>query len=134
MDSPEKKLEFVRRVHERTSRRDPTGLELVDPDVEWDTSAYPFPDLAGVYHGHQGVARFWSAWHANWAIDEYRMEEFIETGDEVVVGTRGTGRGRDGIEVEVHFYAAWKIRDGKLARLRMYADLESALEAARLTR
>jgi ketosteroid isomerase-like protein len=131
--SREEKLEFVRLVHETTGRRDPAGLELLDPDVEWDTSSYPFPDLAAVYRGHKGVAEFWTRWHAGWEIDEYEMEEFIDAGDEVVVATRVSGRGRDGIQLDVRIYAVWEIRDAKLVRLRMYADREGALGAAGLT-
>jgi ketosteroid isomerase-like protein len=61
------------------------------------------------------------------------MEEFIDAGDEVVVATRVSGRGRDGIQLDVRIYAVWEIRDGKLVRLRMYADRERALGAAGLT-
>jgi ketosteroid isomerase-like protein len=130
--SRDEKLEFVRLVHETTGRRDPAGLDLIDPDVEWDTSAYPFPDLADVYRGHKGVVEFWTRWHAGWEIDEYEMEEFIDAGDEVVVGTRVSGRGRDGIRVEVRVHAIWEIRNDKLVRFRMYADRERALHAAGL--
>jgi ketosteroid isomerase-like protein len=60
------------------------------------------------------------------------MEEFIDAGDKVVVGTRVSGRGRDGIQVEVRVHAIWEIRDDKLVRFRMYADRERALHAAGL--
>jgi ketosteroid isomerase-like protein len=130
--SRNEKLEFVRLVHEATGRRDPAGLELIDPNVEWDTSAYPFPDLANVYRGREGVAEFWRRWHAGWEIDEYEMEEFIDAGDDVVVGTRVSGRGRDGIQAEVRIHAVCEIRDGRLVRFRMYADREWALRAAGL--
>lgn len=132
MASRKEKLELVRLVHETTGRRDPAGVELLDPNVEWDTSSYPFPDLADIYRGHKGVAEFWTRWHASWEIDEYVIEEFIDAGDEVVVGTHVSGRGRDGIQVDVRIYAVWEIRDAKLVRFRMYADREQALRAAGL--
>jgi ketosteroid isomerase-like protein len=43
---------FQRRGHER-------AFDLYDPDIEWDASLQPAPDLAGVYQGHQGVRTFW---------------------------------------------------------------------------
>ena len=37
-----------------------------DPDVVWDTSATEMP-AAGVYHGHEGVERFFRDWLGTWA-------------------------------------------------------------------
>jgi ketosteroid isomerase-like protein len=35
-----------------------------------------------------------------------------------------------GLEVEMDFAQLWEIRDGKQARMRMYADLDEARRAA----
>ena len=64
------------------------------------------------------------------------MSEFIEADDGVVV-TRQKARfvGRDGIELPGPTRSGWlwKIRDGKLAYLAVYIDLDDALEAAGLS-
>ncbi len=41
---------FAHRQHER-------AFEFYDPDIEWDSSRLreTLPDIAGVYHGHEGV-------------------------------------------------------------------------------
>ncbi|MGH2967270.1 MAG: hypothetical protein ACRDMH_18070 [Solirubrobacterales bacterium] len=49
---------FAHRQHER-------AFELYDPEIEWDASrmARELPDdVAGVYHGHEGVR----AYRRNW--------------------------------------------------------------------
>jgi ketosteroid isomerase-like protein len=39
---------FRRRDHER-------AFDLYDPDIEWDASLQPAPDVAGIYQGHEGT-------------------------------------------------------------------------------
>jgi hypothetical protein len=48
-------------------------MSLVDPDVEWDASRLSemIPDLAGVYHGHEGVRTYWRQWFEAWSDLEF---------------------------------------------------------------
>ena len=57
--------------------------DYFDPDVVWDTSASEMP-AAGIYHGHEGVERFFGEWLGAW--DEYEIEthEYVDAGDSVV--------------------------------------------------
>mgnify|MGYP001130969543 CR=1 FL=1 len=43
---------------------------------------------------------------------------------------RGRGKG-SGVELENRFAGLYEIHDGQITRVRMYMDLESALEAAK---
>ena len=77
----------------------------------------------------------WAVLLEPWESMHIEVSEFIEA-DESVVVTRQKARfvGRDGIEVPgpVRSGWVWTIRDGKLARLAVYNDLDEALEAAGL--
>jgi ketosteroid isomerase-like protein len=103
-----------------------------DPAVVWDASASGMPS-AGVYHGHEGVERFFRDWLATWSDYEIETSEYIDEGDAVVVVYRqaGTGRG-SGIRAERHFFGVYDLRDSKVVRFRMFESREQALDAADL--
>jgi uncharacterized protein len=107
--------------------------EFFDPDVIWDTSATEMP-AAGVYHGHQGVERFFRDWLGTWTDYEIETREYIDAGDAVVIVYRqgGTGRG-SGVKTERDFFAIYDLRGSKVVRYRMYESREEALEAAGLS-
>jgi hypothetical protein len=42
------------------------GRSDFDPDVEWDASEIPAPDIGGVYRDPEGVRQFWREWLAAW--------------------------------------------------------------------
>jgi ketosteroid isomerase-like protein len=103
-----------------------------DPDVVWDTSASEMP-AAGVYHGHEGVERFFREWLGAW--DEYEIEtrEYIDAGDSVVLVFRQSGMGRgSGVRTERDFFAVYDLSASKVIRYRMYESRREALEAVGL--
>jgi uncharacterized protein len=107
--------------------------DYFDPDVVWDTSASNMP-AAGIYHGHEGVERFFREWLGAW--NDYRMEprEFIDAGDSVVLVFRQSGIGRDsGVKTERDFFAVYDLRDSKAVRYRQYESRNDALEAVGLS-
>ena len=104
--------------------------DYFDPDVVWDTSASEMP-AAGVYHGHEGVERFFREWLGAW--DEYEIEtrEYIDAGDSVVLVFRQSGMGRgSGVRTERDFFAVYDLSASKVIRYRMYESRRDALEAA----
>ena len=106
--------------------------ESFDSDVVWDTSASNMP-LAGVYHGHEGVERFFREWLDAWI--DYRIEprEYIDAGDSVVIEFRQSGIGRgSGARTERDFFGVYDLRDSKVVRYRQYESRREALEAAGL--
>jgi ketosteroid isomerase-like protein len=95
-----------------------------------------YPDIAGIYHGHDGVRAYWRNWLSAWSDLEFEIQDVVDAGDEVVLlggNQRQWGR-HTGLETKV---APWgivfTIRDGKVIRARVFAEQTSALEAAGLT-
>jgi len=82
------------------------------------------------------VKRTWGMLTEPWQSVRIEVIEFIEAKEGVVV-TRQKARfvGRDGIELPGPTRSGWlwTIRDGKLASLATYNDLDEALEAAGLS-
>ena len=106
----------------------PSDIEL----KVFDTSATEMP-FAGVYHGHQGIERFFREWLGTWKDYEIAHREYIDAGDAVVVVFRqsGTGRG-SGVRTERDFFGVYELRQSKVVQYRMYESRQEALEAAGL--
>ena len=107
--------------------------DYFDPDVIWDTSETTMP-AAGIYHGHQGMERFFSEWLGSWS--DYRIEprEYIDAGGSVVFVFRQSGIGRgSGVRTEREFYAVYDLDDSKVVRYRQYESRAEALEAVGLS-
>jgi len=111
-----------------------SALECLDPEIVWE--AIPDAPDAGVYRGHEGVRAFWRDWLSAWSDLQFEIEDVVDGGEEIVLlvsSQRQWGR-HSGIETEVPPYGmVFTVRDGKVVRVRAYADQESALEAAGLS-
>ena len=135
----EENVELVRRLLDMFAHRDHEGVfAYYDPKIEWDAThlrAAGLDDLAGVYHGHDGVRTYWRRWLQAWSDLEFEVQDVLDAGDEVVAlirNQRQWGR-RSGIAVEMPPYGlVFTIRGGKVVRWRNFRDQESALEAAGL--
>ena len=96
-------VEIVRGLQEAFARGDnDTPFSVYDPEIEWDMTRLPLPGEESVYHGHDGVRRYWRAWLEAWEFIDAPIERFVEAGDNVVTlfGPM-TGRGKkSGVEVE----------------------------------
>ena len=135
----QKNVELVRDLLEAFQRRDhERAFDFYDPDIEWDATrvAELIPDLAGVYHGHEGVRTYWREWLSAWKDLQFEVEDLRDGGEEVVAlirNQRQWGR-HSGIATDIPSYGiVFTIRDGVVVRWRTYPDHESALEAAGLS-
>jgi ketosteroid isomerase-like protein len=107
-----------------------TWREHFDPEVVWDTSATEMPS-AGIYHGHDGVERFFREWLGAWTDYEFEVREYLDAGSAVVVVFHQSGIGRgSGVRTERDFFAVYELRDSKVTRYRQYESRSEALEAA----
>jgi len=121
-------VEVVRRLFE--SFRGGAGLEAVLELISDDFVVVVPPSMSAepdTYEGHEGVRRYFAAFDGQ--LDDVRFEplELIDAGDRVIVPLRLSGRGTtSGIEVEQSAVAVHYVREGKVARIEPYPDLESA--------
>jgi uncharacterized protein len=120
-------VEIVRKALEAWARRDfEAALALADAQVVLHDPGR----TGGTFRGHDQLKRFWEEWLEGW--DEYTVEprEFVEEGDEVFVASDQTGRASlTGIEVTQDLFQVFKLRDGVLVELRIYADRAPALDS-----
>ena len=139
-------VEIVRAVLE--AYRDPELIPLlasgdvdlgwVDPHIEWDASRLEemIPDLAEVFHGHDGVRTYWRRWFEAWGDLEFEVADVLDAGDDVValiVNQRQWGR-HTGIVTELPPYAqVFTLRDERLVRWRTFPDQAQALQAVGLS-
>ena len=128
-------VELVRGAFERfLAGRSDFGVELIDPEVEWDASELMLLDTDGVYRGLEGVRQFWRDWLAAWETVQFEYE-LIDAGDRVValIDQRMTGRST-GIEVAMGRYAhVYTFRDGLIVHWQGYRSQSEALEAVGLS-
>ena len=125
-------VEIVRRMYESFARGDFAGtFSFLHPAIEFSQPATE--PGAGTYHGHAGVNEAMRKWAGAW--DDYRVvaEELTDFGDHVLARTRHYGRGKgSGVDVQQQIFQLLTVRDGKIARMRMYYEETEALEAAGL--
>ena len=103
------------------------AMPYADPGIVWN----PVEELPT--QGHEAVRASLAHWIADW--DDYKVmpEEFVDSGDCVVVTVRLRGRGRgSGIEIGALFYDVYTVRDGKIVRMDQFTERAEALEAVGL--
>jgi len=104
--------------------------DLLDPDVEF--SEPPEQPGATTFYGIEDVLAGFGRWSEAWASQRSAIERAIELDDKVVVLTRETLLGRDGVQVEQSCGTVFELRDGKILRFASYWDQSKALEAVGL--
>lgn len=121
-------LDTVRRMYELFAAGDSdAAARLVDPNIEWDTSAAPTGVRAT---GSEAAARDYGAMLEAWEDYESFPERFVESGDHVLVVVRNRGRGAGGgVPIEARRAHLWRLRDGVPVAMRLYLDPEDGFEA-----
>ena len=125
-------VEIVRRAIDAYNRRDVDTLQaLGHPDIEidWSASVGPHPQI---YRGQEEAADFYNNLFDLFERIHLIPGRFIESGDAVVVPYSSEVRGRDGIQTVARSTLVYEVRDGRIARVRLYQETAEALEAAGL--
>ena len=134
----EENVAIARELLEGFARRDhEAAFQYYDPEVVFDTRATGVvtPDLADVYHGHEGIRQYWRRWLEAWADLQFEIEEIRDGGDSAVALIRNQHQwGRhSGIEVETPPYAiVFTFREGKVVHWKAFPDRAEALRSAGL--
>jgi ketosteroid isomerase-like protein len=122
----------VREQFEAVNERDfARAMELYAGDVVLHVDPAAFLE-AGQFKGREAVGRWFGAWFRafepgyRFAIDEAR-----DLGGVVLLVASHTGKGREsGAEVHGQTAYLYTVRDGRVARVEIYASREKALRAA----
>ena len=128
----EENAEVVRRNIEAWNRRDlPAWLAAFrsDAEVDWSRSRSPFK---GAYRGHGGLETFWDVFWSTWEDVQIEPHDFTEAGSEVVLWNTAHMRGREGIEVSARTALVYTVENGQITCLRLFDELDEALEAVGL--
>jgi ketosteroid isomerase-like protein len=127
-------VEVVRWGYEAWNRRDFDALlEIADPEIEWTFAGEAqFPGTDAVYHGHEGVRRFWETFIEPWEQVTIQVDELRDSGDIVAAFIRFQAVARDGLKLDVPFTHLLTFRRSKIIRFEAFSDRKDALEAAGL--
>jgi len=125
--------EALHEVYEHWGRGDWTRrFEVYADDFEWGWSP-EFPGLAGVYRDDETPSTRLHAWLSPWDHWRCEAEDYVGSGDVVVVLARYRGRGKgSGVQVDVEGAHVWRMRGRKAVRLEIFADRRLALASVGL--
>jgi uncharacterized protein len=126
-------VELVRRGYEAYNRGDLDGaVSDFASDCRY-IAAGTIPDRTGVFRGREGYKEFIGWLRSEFDDARAEIDELIDAGDTVVIGSTLCGRGKQsGAEAKFTFWQVWTIQDGKFARGQGFASRAEALEAAGL--
>lgn len=129
----EAEIEVLRPVYAQWSQGNFRPVtDAYGADLEWGWSE-EFPDIAGVGPGVEGQDERLLSWLSSWDRWQVEAEEYLTSGDTVLVMCRYTGRGKgSGVSVDTEGAHLWTVRNGRATRLVVFSDRERALEAAGL--
>jgi ketosteroid isomerase-like protein len=125
-------VEVVRQEYAAFVTRDWEALaKLCHPDLEYETYGPP-----GRLRGFREMTAYFDEWASVFGVFRVQLEEIIEVGDQVVAVERQDARGLKGSAAKetVGYTIACLIsfKDGRISRVREYANREEALEAVGL--
>ena len=125
-------VEMIREAMRAYNREGIEGiLPFCDPKIEWRNPADS--PLAGVFHGHEGVLEWQRQADEAFGEMHFEPERFFEAPDgRVVVVSRARMGAQSGVELEIPFAHIVTIARGKALAVRMYTNVDEALEAVGL--
>jgi ketosteroid isomerase-like protein len=109
-----------------------TAIALTDPDVEFTSRMAAVEP--GMYRGHDGIHRYLRDQGTSWKEWRLEVEEISEVAPETVLArTRSSVVGKgSGVPIDTQLYSVWDLSNGKVWRVRIYADRKEAREAVGL--
>jgi ketosteroid isomerase-like protein len=127
--SPEQNVQRIRHAFEAWNRRGPDGIiDFLDEGIEF------FPnELDHAIRGKAGVRRYFDEWLEVWEGFSAELQEVVDAGNDLFVAARLRARAKgSGVEVDMHYFASFTVREGKSTRWVEHLDRSEALEAVGL--
>jgi ketosteroid isomerase-like protein len=106
------------------------ALELCDSEVE----VYMPPNVVAAVapRGHRDVGEYLRGWFDSWHVYEPEPEDFVSAGSRVVALVKLRARGKGSrFEIEEPIADVFEFDGGKISKLRLYVQRDTALEQAR---
>jgi ketosteroid isomerase-like protein len=125
-------VEIVQRALQAWNRRDLDGaLADMHPraEVDWSESRGL---QRGVFRGREQIKHFYEEWLDVFDQVDIEPQDLLDAGEHVVVPNRSFARGRQGVAVTTNSIQVFSMREGKIVRLRLYQDRNTALKAVGL--
>jgi ketosteroid isomerase-like protein len=122
-------VELVRQFYDLFKARDKGYLNLCSDDIEWNTME-GMPS-GGRYMGKQAVFElYFPSMLSNFAEFHAITGEFIDAGNVVIVLGKYKGVAKNtGKKFEAPFAHVYKIKEGRIASFRQYADTAKIQQA-----
>jgi ketosteroid isomerase-like protein len=124
--------DLIRPIYEEWGRGNwRPSFPVYHPHMEWGWSD-EFPGLDGVCEDSRDPNPRLHSWLSGWEHWRAEAEDYLEFGDYVVVLATYRGRGKgSGVEINQQGAHVFKLSDGKVVRLEIFASRERALESVR---
>jgi ketosteroid isomerase-like protein len=129
-------VELLRRFYESFNQGDlDSVLELCTDDVE----VYKDPEVVEMVatftpRGQERVAQYLRGWLDTWSDYNARPQEFLQSGEDVAALTQLRARGKNSqFEIEGDMADVFTVRDGRIARFRLYIQRTDALGSLGIT-
>jgi ketosteroid isomerase-like protein len=132
----EENVEVVRRGMELWLGGDFEGWRTtIDPDVGWDISMHPLPDVPNHGRGRDAlVTDMLAVYMSGWTDYSVELKEMVDAGDHVVLVLQEPAKmGDSGVPLDRDLVHVWTVRDGRATFLRVFRTKAEALEAVGLS-
>jgi len=106
------------------------ATENFSDDVRWENPEAPQVPNNGATEGKDAVKGLFAQLGDYWESFEVIPDEFLESGDTVVVLSHGNVKGKEtGKEVKLPWVHVWRFRDGKVTEVQALTDTALAADA-----
>jgi ketosteroid isomerase-like protein len=107
-------------------------LETIDPEIGWDISTHPLPDVPNRGSGRESlVSDMLLTYMGGWNEYSAEIEEVSAAGEQVVLVLRETATMRDtGVPLERDLVQLWTLREGRGVFVQVFRTKAEALDAA----
>lgn len=106
------------------------ATESFADDIRWENPEAPQIPNSGVTEGKDAVKQFFAETFDHWESFSITPDEFIESGDTVVVLSHGEVKGKEtGKEAKLPWCHVWRFSDGKIREVQALTDTALAADA-----
>ena len=121
----------LKQGYEAFARGDLDGAtENFADDVRWENPEAPQVPNSGVTEGKDSVKQLFASLGEHWESFSITPDEFIESGDTVVVLSHAEAKGKQtGNEVKLPFVHVWRFSGGQVTEVQALTDTALAADA-----